>query len=168
MNLRRLFGDRGFWTTALRLAFPIALQSLLTSSFHLVDTMMVSRLGDVTLSAVGMAGQWSWLFNLFTMGLCAGVSVFVAQFWGVRNMKGIRSSVGLGFLTGMVAAVGFLVVALMAPAWVVGLFNQDPQVLEIGVRYLKIICWTYPAILLTNLLSTALRNTEQVKLPMYG
>ena len=167
MNLKKLFGDRGFWTTSIRLAIPIALQSLLTSSFHLVDTMMVSRLGDVTLSAVGMAGQWSWLFNLVLQGLCAGLSVFVAQYWGVWNMKGIRASVGLGFLTGLAASIGFQTVALLAPRWVVGLFNQDPQVLEIGVRYLKIICWTYPAVLLTNLLSTALRNTEQVQLPMF-
>ena len=58
MKLSRYLGDKPFWQVTMRLGFPIALQNVLTSSFQLVDTMMVSRLGDLTLSAVGMAGQW--------------------------------------------------------------------------------------------------------------
>ncbi|MBO5671484.1 MAG: hypothetical protein J6S41_08050, partial [Clostridia bacterium] len=57
-GLRWLFEGR-FWSAALRLAGPIALQNLLVCSFSLVDTIMVGQLGDVALSAVGMAGQWS-------------------------------------------------------------------------------------------------------------
>ena len=56
MKLSRYLGDRPFWRVTISLALPVAIQNVLTSSFQLVDTMMVSRLGDVTLSAVGMAG----------------------------------------------------------------------------------------------------------------
>ena len=63
------------------LALPIAFQNLLTSSFLLVDTLMVGQLGDVSLSSVGMAGQWSWLLNIVVFGICSGSSVFVAQYW---------------------------------------------------------------------------------------
>ena len=89
MKLSRYLGDKPFWQVTTRLAIPIALQNVLTSSFTLVDTMMVSRLGDVTLSAVGMAGQWGWMSNLIGFGLCSGMSVFVSQFWGIRDTKGI-------------------------------------------------------------------------------
>ena len=78
-------GDRRFWRQTFRLALPIALQNVLTSSFQIVDTMMVSRLGDVVLSAVGMAGQCSWLIGLLNFGLASGLSIFVAQYWGVRT-----------------------------------------------------------------------------------
>ena len=49
--------DPVFWATALRLALPVAVQNLLISSFALVDTLMVGQLGDVPLSAIGMATQ---------------------------------------------------------------------------------------------------------------
>lgn len=167
MKLTDYLGDKPFWRVTARLALPIAIQSVLTSSFTLVDTMMVSQLGGVTLSAVGMAGQWGWLVLLLGFGLCSGMSVFVAQYWGIRDLKGIRRVMGLGVCTCLLLSLSFTLVALLAPEFVVGLFNQDPQVLAVGCRYLQIVCLSYPAVALTNVLSAVLRNTEQVKLPMY-
>ena len=68
----KLLSDKGFWQTAIRLATPIALQNILISSFTLADTLFVSRLGDVSLSAVGMMGQWGWLLNMVLIGISSG------------------------------------------------------------------------------------------------
>ena len=46
--------DRSFWRVALPLIIPIALQNLLMTSFRLIDTLMVGRLGDVSIAAVGL------------------------------------------------------------------------------------------------------------------
>ena len=128
---------------------------------------MVSQLGDVTLSAVGMAAQWGWLSNLLGFGLCSGMSVFVAQYWGVKDFKGIRRVLGMGILMALLLTAIFLSVALAAPTFVVSLFNRDPSVVDVGAQYLSIVCFSYPAVTLTNVLATVLRNTERVKLPMY-
>ncbi len=160
-------GDKPFWRVTARLALPIAIQNVLTSSFQLVDTLMVSQLGDVTLSAVGMAAQWGWLSNLLGFGLCSGMSVFVAQYWGVKDFKGIRRVLGMGILMALLLTAIFLSVALAAPTFVVSLFNRDPSVVDVGAQYLSIVCFSYPAVTLTNVLATVLRNTERVKLPMY-
>lgn len=40
----QLFKDKRFWKGALTLAIPVALQNMLTSSFTLADTLLVSRL----------------------------------------------------------------------------------------------------------------------------
>ena len=167
MRLSRYLGDKPFWRVAGRLALPIALQNVLTSSFVLVDTMMVSRLGDLTLSSVGMAGQWAWFAVLLAFGLCSGLSVFVSQFWGVRDYKGIRRAYGIALMTGLLVSSIFLSVAFFAPEFVIGLFNDDPRVVAEGSSYLKIACWSYPVTALTLLMSTVLRNTERVKLPLY-
>ena len=167
MKLTNYLGDKPFWRVALRLALPVSIQNVLSSSFQLVDTMMVSRLGDVTLSAVGMAAQWGWLCMLLGFGLCSGMSVFVSQYWGVKDLKGIRRVLGMGLSSCMVVSLVFMGVALAAPRWVIGLFNKDPAVIEAGCRYLTIVCFSYPAVALMNVLSTVLRNTERVKLPMY-
>ena len=50
----------GFTRTLLSIAVPVTLQNLLASSFTLIDTMMIGRLGDTPLAAVGMA---LWLEN---------------------------------------------------------------------------------------------------------
>ena len=39
--------------------------------------------------------------------------------------------------------------------------------LDAGCRYLRIVCFSYPAVALTYLLSNVLRGTERVRLPLY-
>ena len=87
MKLTDYLGDKPFWKVTVHLAIPVALQNVLTSSFQLVDTLMVSQLGDVTLSAVGMAAQWGWMAGLLAFGLCSGMSVFISQYWGVKTSR---------------------------------------------------------------------------------
>ncbi len=167
MKLTDYLGDKPFWRVTVKLAIPVALQNVLTSSFQLVDTLIVSQLGDVTLSAVGMAAQWGWLCNLLGFGLCSGMSVFISQYWGVKDYKGIRRVTGLGLVSSLLITLSFLAVALFAPTWVLGLFNKDPAVVDTGCRYLSIVCFSYPAVTLTLLMSNVLRGTERVKLPLY-
>lgn len=167
MKLTDYLGDKPFWRVTVKLAIPVALQNVLTSSFQLVDTLIVSQLGDVTLSAVGMAAQWGWLCNLLGFGLCSGMSVFISQYWGVKDYKGIRCVTGLGLIFSLLITLSFLAVAMLAPTWVLGLFNKDPAVVDTGCRYLSIVCFSYPAVTLTLLMSNVLRGTERVKLPLY-
>ena len=167
MNLKKLLGDRSFWHFVAKLAIPVAIQNLLTSSFQLVDTLMISRLGDVTLSAVGMAAQWGWLCNLLGFGLASGMSVFISQYWGIKDTKGIRRVLGIGILSSLILSLSFTAVALLCPEVVIRLFNKDASVITEGCKYLRLVCFSYPAIILTNILATVLRNTERVKLPMY-
>lgn len=165
--IKKYFGDKAFWSVALRLAVPIAIQNMLTSSFALIDTLMVSRLGDVVLSSVGMAGQLSWLLNLVSFGLCSGMSVFAAQYWGVGNHKSMRKVFGIALLSSLLVSGVFCAVGLFAPETVIRIFNKDAQVIASGATYMKIACLSYPAVALTVVLSGFLRNIEKVKVPMY-
>lgn len=150
----------------LTLAVPIAVQNLLTSSFTLVDTLMVGQLGDVSLAAVGMAGQWSWLLNMLTFGICSGAAVFFSQFFGEGNKKGFLHTYGLSIGAGMCFAFLFMLIGFFAPGAVIRIFNRDAAVLESGISYLKIAVFSYPAIMLNMLINMVLRSTRRVKLPM--
>ena len=111
--LHRYLGDKPFWRVTMRLALPIALQNLLISSFTLVDTVMIGGLGDVALSAVGMAGQWSWMLTLVLFGFCSGTAVFISQYWGVKDIKGIKNVYGLMLVNTMAASAVFFIVGFL-------------------------------------------------------
>lgn len=165
-KLTFLFGDRRFWRSSLRLALPIAIQNLLISSFSMVDTAMVSQLGDDALSSVGMAGQWAWLLNIFMFGIASGASVFFSQYWGVRDTKGIHRTLGIALSVSFVIALPFFLIAMVSPSFVISLFNRDATVVALGSSYLSVALWSYPAIALNSAISAVLRSTECVKLPM--
>ncbi len=162
-----LFKDKAFWKTAFKLTVPVALQNLLTSSFTLADTLLVSSLGTVALSSVGMIGQWSWLMNMILIGFCSGATVFISQYWGVNDLKKIRHIGGISILFALLISLIFTAVSLAAPNLVIHLFNSDEQIIDTGIEYLKYVSFSYIAIALTNILAAVLRAVENVKLPMY-
>ena len=168
MKLTTLFGDRPFWRNTLRIAIPVIIQNLLTSSFALVDTMMVSRLGDAALSSVGMAGQWVFVMNMFIIGLAGGLSMFASQYFGIGDVKGIRRAYGIALCSGVLLTAFFLLPAAVSPRFIIGLFNKEPAILDVGSRYLTVACWSYPASMLMLVMSSLLRSVEKVKLPMYA
>ncbi|MBO4299398.1 MAG: MATE family efflux transporter [Clostridia bacterium] len=157
-----------FWKRTLRLAIPVSVQNILISSFALVDTMMLGSLGDEPLAAVGMAGQWAWLFYLILFGFNSGAGVFIAQYWGVRDIRSIRKSLGLAALSALSVSLVFTLTAFFAPGFVLSFFTQDPAVAELGAVYLRWACWSYSAVCLNNLMCTLLRSTEEVRLPLYA
>ncbi len=165
--IKKYLGDKPFWKVTLKLGFPIAVQNMLTSSFAIVDTLMVSRLGDVALSSVGMAGQWSWFMSIVSFGICSGMSVFASQYWGIKNYKAMRRVLGISLLFITVLAAIFFFPAFLAPERVISIFNKEASVIASGSSYMKIACFSYPAVVLSVVLSGFLRNIEKVKVPMY-
>lgn len=165
--ITKFLGDKPFWRVTLRLGFPIAVQNMLTSSFAIVDTLMVSRLGSVALSSVGMAGQWSWFMSIISFGVCSGMSVFASQYWGIGNHKAMRRVLGISLLCIAVLSAVFFFPAFLAPERVIAIFNSDAEVIAFGSRYMKIACFSYPAVVLSVILSGFLRNIEKVRIPMY-
>ncbi len=165
--LRNLLGGKRFWGSVLSLGIPIAVQNLLTSSFALVDTLMVGQLGDISLAAVGMAGQWSWFLNMVLFGICSGASVFFAQFFGEGNHGGVVKTYGIASSSTVLVSLLFAVLGYVFPKQVISIFNRNPDVLDAGIRYLKIAVFSYPAIALNMIVCTVLRSTRRVKLPMY-
>ena len=143
---KKYFGDMGFWRIALKLAFPVAMQNLLTSSFILVDTIMVGQVGDVSLSAVGMAGQFGWFLNMITFGVASGSRSVrcYSQYWGAKDTAGIRRTYGIAVVSVCLISALFFVIGLLFPEGVVRIFNREPDVVEAGAAYLRIACWVLP------------------------
>lgn len=158
--------DKQFYKSMFAIAFPVMIQSFITSLINMVDTVMVGRLGEVEIAAVGIANQYFFLFMMFMIGLNGGVSVFIAQYWGKKDIGNIRKNLGIGIFSILVIAAAFLVVGYSNPVWVVSLFSNDAAVLQSSVSYLRIIMISYVFIGITFLYSFSLRSIEQAKKPL--
>lgn len=166
MFFRNMIRDKAFWKTLLSLAIPIILQQLLASSLAIIDNLMVGRLGDIPVAAVGQSAQVAQLVNLFFVGICSGGAVFAAQYWGAKNKEGIRRTYGLVMLLcGSVAAVFAALVSLF-PARVLSLYTNSPAIIAQGSGYIRIAAFSYIGIGLNFGFCAVLRSVEQVRLPV--
>ena len=72
--------EAGFYRRLVRLALPLVLQNLITTSLGFVDTFMVGLLGQAELSAVTAANSPVFLLQTIVFGLISGLTILVSQF----------------------------------------------------------------------------------------
>ena len=161
-----MFRDKAYFSIFVKIALPITLQTLITSSLNLVDVLMIGQLGEVPVAAVGLANQIFFLLNILLFGISSGSAVFIAQYWGQKDETNIRRVQGLCLTIGAAAAVFFSLVALVFPRTALGFYTNDQAVIDLGSDYLKTVGFSYLFIAVTYGFSAVLRSTENVKLPM--
>lgn len=161
-----LFTGRDFYRQMLKLALPIVLQNFISTFLNMIDTVMVGKLGETEIAAVGIANQYFLFFNMFLFGLSAGCSVFISQFWGKRDLQNIKRILGIGLGSSMTISLGFMVLGLLVPGKIMALFNNDPLVIRLGVGYLKIVLVSYLFTSITIVYNFALRSIGNTIQPM--
>lgn len=150
------------------IAIPVALQNLLTTTGSIIDTMMISSLGERYVAAVGLCGQFSFLmFNCY-WGFACGGCLFFAQYWGAKDDDGICRSYGITMTCLMTIAFIFALFGAFRPDIVMKIYTDNSAIQKIGIDYLKIVSWSYPLMVLAIGMSSLLRCTERVKIPLYA
>lgn len=155
-----------FTKTFLRLFVPAATQSLFFNLIGIFDVLMVGQLGDASVAAVGLSGQFFFLLSLALFGTTSGSAVFAAQYWGARDLPNLRRVLGLSLAVCMSAAAIFAFVALVFPGQVLRLYTRDAAVIELGISYLRVIGWSYLFTSITVCFSAIIRSSGNTRLPM--
>jgi len=158
--------DRAFLKKISSIGLPIAAQFFITSAVNLIDVVMLGRLGEDAVAASGAVNQIFFILNLVCFGINSGASVFLSQFWGTRDLRNVRRTVGMMYLLGLIGAVIFTVAACVIPRQLVSLYVHEPQVIKLAEDYLAIIAFTFIVSAASFALSTACRCTGNVRLPM--
>jgi putative MATE family efflux protein len=164
--MRELFADREYVRTLLNFALPITLQNLIMSSLNMVSMVMIGQLGETPVAAVGLANQIFFLLQLILFGINTGSAIFTAQFWGKGDIPNIRRVHSFAILLGLAAALIFLLMAVLAPEFLLGIYSKDPEVIAAGSEFLRIFGWAYLFTAVSFSYAIMLRSTGQVKIPM--
>nr|WP_300003431.1 MATE family efflux transporter [Tissierella sp.] len=162
------FKDKTFLMTILTLILPIALQNLISSSLNMVDNVMIGKLGESSIAAVGLVNQYFFIFMLCLSGINAGAGIFISQFWGRKDVKNIRRMLGLQLILSTLVAIGFGLVAFLSPESIIRVFTKDLEVIALGSSYIRVISITFLISSVSMAYSTVLRCMGIAKAPMYG
>ena len=121
--MKKLFKDKAFFSLILTLVIPITLQNLISSSLNMVDNVMIGRLGESEIAAVGLINQYFFIFTLVLSGINAGAGIFMAQFWGKKDRDSVKKILGLSLILGAMASLLFTLLAILAPEFIMNIFT---------------------------------------------
>ncbi len=169
MNFEKIkpyLGTKDFYLEMASIAIPISLQQLITVGINLMDTIMLSSMGDAQLSASSLAGQFINLFQIVCMGIGMGASVLVARYWGARDHKSLKISVTIMLRLCLSIVTVFTLATLCIPNLIMRMYTNDTEIINYGMIYLK---WLLPTYFCTGLSLTCtivLRSVGQVRIPL--
>ena len=158
--LQALKRDKAFYRYLVSLTAPIALQNLITFSLGLIDTLMVSRLGNDEMAAVTAANVPVFLLISIVFGVQSGVGILISQYWGKKDLTSISRVIGVAALLGVSLALIVAVVLFAWPVAIMDLLSNKHHLSLLGAPYLRLIGFSYVFNMLSSIYVSAQRSVE--------
>lgn len=166
MKLREYLGTRDLYVKMAKIAIPISLQQLITVGINLMDTVMLSSMGDAQLSASALAGQFISLFQICCMGIGMGANVLTSRFWGMKDLQSLKKAVTIMLRFLLVFATAFTAATIAVPELIMRIYTPEPEIIAYGAIYLRWMIPTYYCMGLALTCTIVLRSVGQVKIPL--
>jgi len=157
--------DKIFYKKLFFIALPVIIQNVISIGLNMVDTVMVSELGENAITAVGLANRIYFIFSTMCFGIFSGASIFIAQYWGIGDTDSIKKVFGIDLIIGSTLAIIFSIAVFFFPEQILRIFIDDTYVIKLGAQYLRIIAFSYFFTAVSFAFSFNSRAIHKLKLP---
>lgn len=158
----------GFLREVVAIALPVTLQSMLQSSFCVVDQIMIGQLTGVSVAAVGLAGKFTSIYSVIAAAIGTVAGIMLSQYIGQKKSAEVRRSFRVNLWLALLLAALFTAAALALPSQLMRLYVTDEETVRVAASYLRIVSLTFFPVAVTTMLSALLRCTNRAKLPLYA
>ena len=156
--------DRQFYKSYLSMTAVIALQNLITYAVNLADNIMIGGYSQDALSGVSMVNQIQFLLQMMVMGIGNGIVVLGAQYWGKKDIESIRILHGIALRFSLIFGIAVTIAAFFWPSFLMRIFTNDENLVEVGSRYVKIVSVSYLCFSISQMFQAGLKSIERVKI----
>lgn len=157
-----------FYKSVLNIAVPVTLQSLLQSSFSVIDQVMTGQLGSVSIAGIGLGGKFYSIFSVLVSAIAAVAGIMIAQYMGKKDDREVSRSFFINGMLALVLALLFTGMCLLFPSQIMGAYTKDTMTKEVAAGYLRIIAVSYIPVAVGTLFSTLLRCMNAAVIPLYA
>ncbi|MEG1469672.1 MAG: MATE family efflux transporter [Anaerovoracaceae bacterium] len=157
--------NKYFFQKLILIGVPVVLQNLISMGLNLIDTLMIGMVGEEQLAAVGAANQVYFIFTISLFGLYSGAAVHTAQYWGAKDIDGIKKLLGMDYVVGFVFASVVTLGAFIFAPQLIRIFSDSPVVIGYGVDYMRIACFSYVFAGFSFAISYNSRAIQNLKVP---
>ncbi len=163
---RALHRESGFYRRLWTLAAPMILQNIITTSLGFADIFMVGLLGNAEMAAATAANVPVFIIQVVIFGFQSGMAVLVSQYWGRGDTDSINRCLGVA----LYAVTGFstllALITFLFPAQVLRLITPNEELVDLAVRYIQIVGFSYIFNGISSIYAGIQRSTEYPKFGM--
>lgn len=157
------------WKQLLTFFFPLLFGTFFQQLYNTVDAVVVGQyVGKEALAAVG--GAAAMIINIFVgffVGISAGATVTISQFFGGGRFREVKESIHTAIAFSLVAGLVIMVVGFLLAPRALAIMDTPADTMEGSVLYLRIYFCGMIANLLYNMGAGILRAMGDSKRPLY-
>ncbi len=162
---RYLVPDLAIYRELIVQSIPASFNIMSVALSFFVVTFFLKHYGEATVAAFGVTTRIEQIGLLPTFGLHGAIMALVGQNNGAGRFDRIRETMRVCNWAGMVLVLTTSAIIFVFATPVMRVFTNDPEVIEIGVYYTRVMMLIEWAFVLT---STHLAFLQAIKQPMYG
>ena len=127
------------WRSILIFTVPMLIGNIAQQLYSTVDSIVVGKyVGDNALAAVGSAAPILNMLLVLFIGISAGTSIMVSQYFGARNRKSLSYTIGNSITVTAIACLILIVIATPFIRPVLEMLNTPDSILDWCAGYLTI------------------------------
>ena len=115
------------------------------------------------MSAISLAGQITFVLMLFYFGLSTGAGILAAQYWGKKDIVAIRRVLSIACMFSGFISFLFFLASICFPAFLMRIFTDDVELIVYGVKYQRILSFSYLAMALSQMYLCVVKSMEKVR-----
>lgn len=142
----------------LKIGLPAGIQSAIFSLSNIIISSAINSLGKVTMAASSAAFNVEIMAYYILNSFGQACTTFVGQNYGAAQIDRCRKTLKLCIIEGIIITGTTMLIMLLTGKYLIGLFNNDPEVIEIGFTRLKIVYTSYIFSLLYEVMSSYMRG----------
>jgi putative MATE family efflux protein len=167
-----LFSKARLTTVMLKRIIKVGFYSVLYSITRPFTGMLMfqiaARSGDSAVAAFGIGGRWFSLIFIILGGLEAAISILVGQSMGSKNMDKISHLIREGLRVAVISLMIMGIPYVFFSEFLIKLFIEDHQIIEFGVRYMRIVFIGLMFIPFTTVINAVFKGAGDTAPPMIG
>ncbi|MDF2685405.1 MAG: family efflux transporter [Clostridia bacterium] len=157
------------WKQLLLFFFPMLFGTFFQQLYNTVDAVVVGRfVGKIALSAVG--GTTGTLINLlvgFFVGMSAGGTVIISQYFGAKKDEDVKKAVHTTIALALSGGIAIMLIGLLIAPAALKAMGTPEEIMPLSLVYIRIyFCGMIPNILY-NMGAGILRAIGDSKRPLY-
>lgn len=147
------------WKSIVQFTLPMLIGNIAQQLYSTVDSIVVGKyIGDNALAAVGSAMPILNMLLVLFIGISAGASVMVAQFFGARDRRSLSYTVGNSITVTAIACAILIAVCVPFIRPLLTVLNTPDSILDWCTDYLMISLIGIAGMAYYNILSGILRG----------
>lgn len=127
----------------LKIGVPAGIQGAVFSLSNIVVQSAINSLGKVTMAASSAAFNVEVMAYYILNSFGQACTTFVGQNYGAGQIDRCRKALKLCLIESVIATACAVCIALLSGKYLIALFNNDPEVIRLGMVRMKFIFMSY-------------------------